>query len=407
MPAAYCLDMYNGEQTHYESEVAPYVDWARSFMEKNKGGSYTDILGQVAMRKPKAIVAFNSLWAEEAVETEDEPFQVFNYLNDVGKEIFAFTEKLGQRTGIGERAFAEAHTQAMMAWQTQAFRTSGRHTFRPSPGLSQQLMLTELRGIKGEDLKLPFRSIYIEVPTDLGFQCWTAAGPWPVAGMYVTADVAKRNLADEEELVGLRLMFVSPKEGDRLSHYFMPIKQDEPLDKQLEDFTDYVQITKLSRQERNLPEDDDEMREVAEEWRALFRWMMNLVFYATSPACEFEHIEGNAAARKLWARIDKLDRSPKNKKRKRLMAEHNKLQKLPRILLGRSIKVDRLMPQTTRESRGPGSPLTVRTLVSGHWQRYATGKGRTERVWKYRQPFWRGPEDAPVAESTTHELGSE
>lgn len=40
---------------------------------------------------------------------------------------------------------------------------------------------------------------------------------------------------------------------------------------------------------------------------------------------------------------------------------------------------------------------TVRWLTRGHWQRYATGPGRTERTWKHKEPFWNGPTTAPIA----------
>jgi hypothetical protein len=40
---------------------------------------------------------------------------------------------------------------------------------------------------------------------------------------------------------------------------------------------------------------------------------------------------------------------------------------------------------------------SVQTLVRGHFKRAAHGTGRTERRWVHIEPYWRGPEDAPVA----------
>jgi hypothetical protein len=40
---------------------------------------------------------------------------------------------------------------------------------------------------------------------------------------------------------------------------------------------------------------------------------------------------------------------------------------------------------------------SVQTLVRGHFKRVAHGTGRTERRWVQIEPYWRGPEDAPVA----------
>jgi hypothetical protein len=40
---------------------------------------------------------------------------------------------------------------------------------------------------------------------------------------------------------------------------------------------------------------------------------------------------------------------------------------------------------------------SVQTLVRGHFKRAAHGPGRTERRWVQVEPYWRGPEDAPIA----------
>lgn len=47
----------------------------------------------------------------------------------------------------------------------------------------------------------------------------------------------------------------------------------------------------------------------------------------------------------------------------------------------------------------------VQTLVRGHWKRQAHGVGRSERRWLHVEPYWRGPEDAPIA-VREHELRS-
>lgn len=41
--------------------------------------------------------------------------------------------------------------------------------------------------------------------------------------------------------------------------------------------------------------------------------------------------------------------------------------------------------------------LSVRTLVRGHWRRQACGKARLERKLIHIEPFWKGPEDGPIA----------
>ena len=51
---------------------------------------------------------------------------------------------------------------------------------------------------------------------------------------------------------------------------------------------------------------------------------------------------------------------------------------------------------------GTGSSPTVRTLVMGHWKHQVCGTGRTERRRIFIEPYWRGPDDAPVAVRPHH-----
>lgn len=41
--------------------------------------------------------------------------------------------------------------------------------------------------------------------------------------------------------------------------------------------------------------------------------------------------------------------------------------------------------------------LSVQVLVRGHWKRHAFGPGRQQRRVIHVEPYWRGPEDAPIA----------
>ena len=46
---------------------------------------------------------------------------------------------------------------------------------------------------------------------------------------------------------------------------------------------------------------------------------------------------------------------------------------------------------------GDGSKLTVQCVVTGHWRNQACGKGMQDRKRIFIEPYWRGPEDAPIA----------
>jgi len=46
---------------------------------------------------------------------------------------------------------------------------------------------------------------------------------------------------------------------------------------------------------------------------------------------------------------------------------------------------------------GKGKPLTLQSLVRGHWKNQPCGPQSSLRKFIHIEPFWRGPEDAPIA----------
>jgi len=46
------------------------------------------------------------------------------------------------------------------------------------------------------------------------------------------------------------------------------------------------------------------------------------------------------------------------------------------------------------------SAPSVQSLVRGHWKRQPFGPGQAERKWIHLEPYWRGPEEAPVVVRT-------
>lgn len=64
--------------------------------------------------------------------------------------------------------------------------------------------------------------------------------------------------------------------------------------------------------------------------------------------------------------------------------------------LSRDVKVD-VRRAVTDYIRGGGSSPEVQTLVRGHWKHQAHGPGLLLRKRIHVEPYWRGPEDAPIA----------
>lgn len=51
-----------------------------------------------------------------------------------------------------------------------------------------------------------------------------------------------------------------------------------------------------------------------------------------------------------------------------------------------------------------GGKLNIQCIVSGHWKMQVHGPGRAQRKRLFIEPYWRGPEDAPIA-LRPHKLG--
>ena len=73
--------------------------------------------------------------------------------------------------------------------------------------------------------------------------------------------------------------------------------------------------------------------------------------------------------------------------------------------LGKPLKLDcRDAVRDYAEGVRPQSKLSVQVLVRGHWRRQAHGPEHSLRKWLWIEPFWRGPEDAPIL-ARPHDLG--
>jgi hypothetical protein len=72
--------------------------------------------------------------------------------------------------------------------------------------------------------------------------------------------------------------------------------------------------------------------------------------------------------------------------------------------LRRDVKVDcRDAVRSYCRGVSPNAP-SVQSLVRGHWKRQAHGPGYEQRKFIFVEPYWRGPEDGPIA-MRAHSLG--
>lgn len=326
----------------------------------------------------------------------------------MGDYIYAYHS--GLLSGYMHREQAQSGTE--VAYHITAHQRHGSRVYDVSPGLAQKLKDTELRGLHCSDVRLPFPSIYIQVPEELNFITYNIdTGMHPVVGIYITEDPqAKRedsglcryyadpdtksvvddkgrSYADHETVREWAIMIIGgaskdssgkDREHDDSLYFYKLYMFDSTLEEALQELA--------NRSEKNLndPRMDAVVKHMREHWPQMFRWMLNVVMYATysDPG---EKIIGCKEARHLWERIAKCP--SKSSKRNKLLQKAKTINKRERIILGRGVAFD--SPQA---ASGQGMPLNIRVKVSGHWRRVRCGKGFSDRRWKFVEPFWRGPE---------------
>lgn len=285
----------------------------------------------------------------------------------------------GLRRKQGDSAFSYANSMMGEHWSYFCHYKAGERVYEVAPPLAALLARTELRGVHGADLQLPYKSIYIGLPPSAGLKDLDGD---VVQGFFVTQSV----LADPHEKPGKSwwIMTVAGEE-ERLTCFFfnLDLLDEEPVEdalkRKLENVSKYPSAVKQAFSEGLGPNFTDQ-----------FRWVMNVVLYATHhPDADLTEYDANKAYVQLKARAEKAPKG--SEKRKRLYAELKDLRPCRRILLGRSVSHD---PEPTGRP-GESRPLRVRTLVAGHWRNQAHGEGRALRKLIWIRPFWRGPEDVP------------
>lgn len=277
--------------------------------------------------------------------------------------------------------------QRNVHWQVACFEIAGKKTYEVSEGLAERLLDTELRGLHCEDVRLPYRTIYLCVPPKTGLKVANEMGiPHPCEGVYVTED-----LDGETDRPGRawRFCFVGSS-----------LIRERPWQTAL--FTFSIHLPEGQLLSTALDAEDAAIRARHPEatyWRPLFEFVLNTTIYATWPDAASEHLILNKEARQLWDRAQKAPRG--SRKRAELHQRYRAAHPQERIYLGRGIE-----PWTDEQKHEhrPGKPLLIRTKVQGHWRNQAYGPKWTMHRVKWIEPFWRGPETGAEPEKH-HVLG--
>ena len=270
-------------------------------------------------------------------------------------------------------------TQTVLSWHMCRYQKFGKRAYVVLPALGRRLLVTSLSGIKGTDLRLPYPSIFVEVDKSLGFRVFNdATGYHDLYGFYLSRTVDGWGFllcADRGE--------GQPVGDDALTHFRIPL-DDRPPEASLADYR-HRTLTREAHYLKGRGLGNVDVDELFDTWSAVFRWAMCLVHHVTH-ADAGTRTEYNGELARLVAR---RDRTQKNSRREKLNARIRTMPCREKIVVGHQVRADPRWPRSV----GQAHILLKRTLVAGHWQRFAVGVGRQERVWKFREPFWRGQGD--------------
>lgn len=331
------------------------------------------------IRKEASVVqAFEYILARQ-VMSEVSAKSYYEFAAVFGSQLLSLINPVG---GTQESVTISMQTQYHHLRAEQA----GSKIYEVSSGLSQQLLDTELRGLTSEDCRLPYDSLVLIPPVGSGLRVWNTQTGWhSIECIYVSED-----LHDDIRIWRFLLVGV-PKThdlDDALLWFAISLKPNRPLSEALDDEDELIRTSK---------DYTAEVLPMQKEWRRIFNWVLNVIIYATWPDAEREHVWVSRDARLLWERMQKL---PKGKKRDRLKSELGKMNQDKKIVLGRSITINRQSADTDEPATtGTGKPLTLRVRVQGHWKKQFHGPQRALRKLIWIQPYWKGPEDGTLSDA--------
>jgi hypothetical protein len=304
-------------------------------------------------------------------------------------------------------------TNVIFCHAIEVLAHTGNKTYTVSSGLQWQLENTKLKGYPSEELRLPFPAIYIVTPPDK-YRVYNELTGWHmVEGIYVVEDTAAVPRTWRLILVGLPNENSVNENDDAIFHWTVTLDPTLAVDKAIETSILHTeeQLSGKSSHHKVLKDGKIEMFKAVHPFttksresyelmlpilKAAFSYVMNVVLYATLPGADIQTIFASKEYSSLRNRTNKL---PKGKKKSKLLGKMRGIAPQPRILLGGNIVIDKFAKEANASDNETGRKQKVRYVVSGHWHHYWVGPtGDKKLTRKFVQPYWKGPEHAPLTQ---------
>ena len=277
---------------------------------------------------------------------------------------------------------ATTMNEVLMNYHILAQKNLRGPTYEMTGSLVRQLSDTEIRGVCTDEIRLPFQSIYVDLPTVSGLYVnHPTTGKHSLCGMYIAED-------NWEDVRMLRVYLVGEPKGE-----IDGVPDDATMYYNLEltpgMLADDAFLASQARAAAANMVNSDYVNAVG--WYQIYSWVLNLVLYLTwgEPG---EKWMSNKEARDLWGRIQKANKG--SARRKRLHERFKKLDPRNRIVIGRGVRYDR--PEGHKE----GTKIASTFRVAGHWKRQHYGKGNQEVKRIFIEPYWTGSGDTAIRPRT-------
>jgi len=299
---------------------------------------------------------------------------------------------------IVTRDAADIWHQLRKYYAEYQWRVNGKKTYAVSNGLAKAFTNTKLGNYACTDLRLPNKSIYLE------FEEKSVHLPDPkfkddseyLRGVYVE----EANLFDAIGVPGVRVWRISPVFDDKNlaraphSMYFILLKDNEGTKDAIRDFksgTLYYEHPSQGRIEitqgsgTNNPSVSGILMDV-------FRLVINIVIYITRSDADIVLMPISPEYVALRERM----LAAAGSKREKLKKELKKYSGERRPVLAPTYTIKRWGDKERNAHSAGGRKVRVRHLVSGHWRNQVCGVGRLEHHVVWIEPYWKGPEEAPL-----------
>jgi len=297
---------------------------------------------------------------------------------------------------------AESTQFCISAWVASKLLEIGDtpNWFCPTDALTHMLLATDLRGAVIGDLRLPYESFYVEVPSDVMY-IYDPTTYWhEVSAITVTrGEITEETLNKARELgdptadrapLGPRLLietFAEPNQNSTSpwddAWGFRSYRVGDPAQS-----LDSVCEMSSDRQElggRPACKIGNKELSHAEFRSVLLRFVFNLCIYMSSAEASIRHVHEDEIKR---LRGDKKWKSL----RKTVQDRIKRLQDDRVFAVGSDVVIDHELREVVRSGELAGSKLSYRVLVRGHWRNQAHGLGRKERKQLWIKPHVRGTE---------------